>query len=358
MNADQDYPRSDPLIAPESPRAVESTGDCGENLEYDEAFIELERTVAGVGDQQYGDTLIAAVAPDWQRVKQQAEALLQRSKDLRVVAWLTRAWMEFTGLAGYAKGLALVAELLDSRWDDVHPRIEIDDDGQPDPFSRTNALQAFFSLEALGARARAATLLQVRSVDFPLRKVAALLDGSAEHEGGITRQELCVALNAQRASLDIVGRLLTHIEHLRRTVSERLDEAWVPDISAVEKPLLAVSSLLTQSAVPDAAASTHASAIASAQSAKSALSAQSAAAKGAASASPSHSGEVRSREDANLLLEKVCIYLESCEPAHPSSLLIRRAQRLLHMTFYEIIRDMSPEAIPHIDLLAGLGGNA
>ncbi|MFX1762471.1 type VI secretion system protein TssA [Paraburkholderia sp. A1RI-2L] len=348
MNTDQDYPLTAPLMAPESAGASESMDDCGENLEYDAAFIGLERTVAGVGDQQYGDTVIAAVAPDWHLVKQQAEALLQRSKDLRVVAWLTRAWMESAGLRGYAKGLALTADLLDSHWDGVHPRIALDDDGQPDPFYRTNALQAFFSPEALGARARAASLLLVRGVDLSLRKVSALLDGSTEQEGGVTRQELCVALNAQRASLDVVDELLAHIENLRRTVSGHLDETWAPDTSAVEKPLRAVYSLLAENTADNAAAAqSNTTAAATSPAASSRLLADS-----------GHAGEVRSRDDASLLLEKVCLYLEACEPAHPSSLLIRRAQRLLHMTFYEIIRDMTPEAIPHIDLLAGLGGNA
>ncbi|CAB3799300.1 hypothetical protein LMG28688_04909 [Paraburkholderia caffeinitolerans] len=323
-------------------------GDCGENLEYDAAFIELERTVTGIGDQQYGDTVIAAIAPDWQLVRQQGQALLQRSKDLRVVAWLTRAWMESAGLKGYAKGLALAADLLDNHWAGVHPRIELDDNGQPDPFSRANALQAFFSQEALGARARAASLLQVRGVDLSLRKAGALLDGSTEQDGGITRQELCVALNAERASLDVAGELLAHIENLRHIVSACLDETWVPDTSAVEKPLRAVFSLLAEATANDVAATAQPDTI---------VSAAPSAASNRSLASSSHTGEVRSRDDASLLLEKVCLYLEACEPAHPSSLLIRRAQRLLHMTFYEIIRDMTPEAIPHIDLLAGLGGN-
>ncbi|HKU00241.1 MAG TPA: type VI secretion system protein TssA [Paraburkholderia sp.] len=342
MNTDHDYSLSGPPITLESPRTVEAT-DCGENLEYDLAFIELERAAAGIGDQQYGDTLIAAITPDWRLVGQQADALLQRSKDLRVIAWQTRAWTESTELEGYAKGVALVADLLNRHWDGVHPRIEIGDDGQPDPFSRTNALRAFFSQEALGARARAATLLHVRGADLSLRKVAALLDGSVQDEEGVTRQEVCAALAAHRASLDVVGKLLTCMEDLRRTVSHHLDATWAPDMSAVEKPLLAVFSALSDGMAPDTASPPPSPALASAST---------------ATTNAPLSSEVRSRDDASLLLEKVCVYLESCEPAHPSSLLIRRAQRLLHMTFYEIIRDMTPEAIPHIDLLTGLGCNA
>jgi type VI secretion system protein ImpA len=32
---------------------------------------------------------------------------------------------------------------------------------------------------------------------------------------------------------------------------------------------------------------------------------------------------------------------------------LRRAQRLMQMTFYEIVRDMAPAALPQLDVLAG-----
>lgn len=331
----------------EAAPAIDAANDCGENLEYDAAFIELERTVAGIGDQQYGDTFIPAVAPDWKAVRRQADELLQRSKDLRIVQWLTQAWTQSLGLEGYAKGVALIAGLLDTQWNGLHPRIETGDDGQPSPLSRINALQAFFSQQALGAQVRAATLVRVNNVDLPLRKAAAMLEHSGAHEDSAERQELLAALDAQRTSLDVVGKVLADIENVRSVVSKRLDDAWVPDMAAVEKPLRIVFSALSKSTPP---------AVASPASQDQRSGPESAAVKVNGSANPA--GEIRSREEAGLLLEKVCLYLESREPAHPSSLLIRRAQRLLPMTFYEIIRDMSPEAIPRIDLLAGLGDNA
>jgi type VI secretion system protein ImpA len=72
-----------------------------------------------------------------------------------------------------------------------------------------------------------------------------------------------------------------------------------------------------------------------------------------ASAGPPPWMPIRSRADALLALDNVCTYLEHAEPGHPAPLLIRRVQRLMHMNFYDIVRDMAPTALPQLDILAG-----
>jgi type VI secretion system protein ImpA len=65
-------------------------------------------------------------------------------------------------------------------------------------------------------------------------------------------------------------------------------------------------------------------------------------------------GKLRSRADARRQLELVCDFLERTEPAHPAPLLIRRAARLLDLSFMDIIRDLAPEATSHIENLGGI----
>ena len=65
-------------------------------------------------------------------------------------------------------------------------------------------------------------------------------------------------------------------------------------------------------------------------------------------------GKLKSRADARRLLESVCDYLERTEPAHPAPILIRRAARLLDLSFVDIIRDLAPEAAGTIENLGGL----
>jgi type VI secretion system protein ImpA len=65
-------------------------------------------------------------------------------------------------------------------------------------------------------------------------------------------------------------------------------------------------------------------------------------------------GRLRNRADARRALESVCEFLERTEPAHPAPLLIRRAARLLDLSFLDIIRDIAPEAAGQIENLGGL----
>ena len=65
-------------------------------------------------------------------------------------------------------------------------------------------------------------------------------------------------------------------------------------------------------------------------------------------------GEIRSREDAVRVLERVCAFIERTEPANPAPLFIRRAQQLLTKSFMEIIQDLAPDSLGQIQKMVGL----
>src|SRR5262245_10354120 len=64
-------------------------------------------------------------------------------------------------------------------------------------------------------------------------------------------------------------------------------------------------------------------------------------------------GSIRTRADAVRELERVCDWLERNEPSNPAPLLIRRAQRLMNKNFLEIVRDLAPEGVNQVELIAG-----
>lgn len=45
--------------------------------------------------------------------------------------------------------------------------------------------------------------------------------------------------------------------------------------------------------------------------------------------------------------------IERNEPSHPAPLLIQRAQRLMTKSFVEIIRDLAPDGMGQVQMLAG-----
>ncbi|MEJ1128171.1 type VI secretion system protein TssA [Variovorax sp. CCNWLW225] len=338
---------------------VEGPLPCGEDLEYDPDFMALQQATTGKREQQFGSTIIPAEPPDWARVERIAKQLCQRTLDLRVLVPLTLAWTESRGLPGYVDGLQVVDGVLQKFWDDVHPRVV--DDGFEDPLPRMNALAALAEAEGLGRSVRDARLLEDAGVSMSLRQVEALLDSSKadqiDYPGGIGRLRE-VARRAQEKSAPPVLALhaaLELLQRIRETSERALGQSWAPDFSRLERSLRTVVQLL-----PEQAQQALAEASEVPQGSEAAPSASPG--QGSASAANGASGqrvagikdiEISNRDDVQLLLEKACQYMERTEPSHPAPMLIRRAQRLLDLNFFQIIEELVPEGLQKIESLAG-----
>src|SRR5438105_13279127 len=60
--------------------------------------------------------------PDWGPVLELApEALAEKTKDLRLAAWLTEAAVREYGFAGLRDGLRVTREFVEKYWDQLHP---------------------------------------------------------------------------------------------------------------------------------------------------------------------------------------------------------------------------------------------
>ncbi|WP_155638661.1 type VI secretion system protein TssA [Burkholderia cepacia] len=329
-------------VAPDAP--------CGANLEYDAEFLQLQERATPRAEQQYGDTVIPAEAPDWRAVERLALALSARTKDLRVIACLARSWTEQHGIPGYADALALVANLLERRWDTLHPRL--DADGEPDPTPRMNALA-----DVAGAHdcARAARRQPLFEGGPSVRDAERLLDGRDDvgSPAAGSRESLLAALSAASSDgttpLDAARAALHALDAIRVCVTDKLGREWAPDEGDAERALRRIVREVplpepqpvspdTQQAVPGDAS-------------------QAALAPAASTPMPNahawREAAITSRDDVRIGLDKMCRYFEQHEPSHPAPLLLRRAQRLLALDFYEIIRDLAPESLAKLDLLSG-----
>jgi type VI secretion system protein ImpA len=77
------------------------------------------------------------------------------------------------------------------------------------------------------------------------------------------------------------------------------------------------------------------------------------AAEGTRGSEPRLTGEIRTREDAVIALEKVCQYYLRHEPSSPLPMLLNRAKRLANKSFLEIMKDLSPDAVEQLRALGG-----
>ena len=338
---------------------VEGPLPCGEDLEYDPDFMALQQAATGKREQQFGSTIIPAEPPDWARVERIATQLCQRTLDVRVLVLLTLAWTESRGLPGYVDGLRVVDGILQKYWDDVHPRV-VDGDFE-DPLPRMNALAALAEAEGLGRSVRDARLLEDAGASMSLRQVEALLDSSKadqiDYPGGIGRLREVARRAQEKAAAPVMAlhAALGLLQRIRETSERALGQSWTPDFSRLERSLRTVVQLLPEQAQPAppealkvASGNEPAQAAASAQGTASPL--NGASAQGLASIKDI---EISTRDDVQVLLEKACQYMERTEPSHPAPMLIRRAQRLLDLNFFQIIEELVPEGLQKIESLAG-----
>lgn len=108
------------------------SGPCGEDLIFSAEFdaIQEARRFDDPSLSQ-GEWVTAVKEADWENVIRICERLLtNKSKDLRVIAWLTEARGKIDGLAGLAEGYSLLGHLCEAFWNDIHPQPDEDDQEQ------------------------------------------------------------------------------------------------------------------------------------------------------------------------------------------------------------------------------------
>lgn len=327
------------------PVTVESP--CGDDLEYDPAFVAMERSAAGRPEQQIGDVIAPGEEPDWRAVKAMAVGLLGRTKDLRLAVYLTRALLAVDGLPGLRDGLMLILGLVRDHWEGFHPRLDPSD--RDDPTTRINTLLNLCGPETMLRSLRNVELVNVKGIGrFTLWDYLAA-------EGKMPAPE---RRTDPPPTLSIIEAAFSgaEIEDLRRK-AEAVHEA-----GAV---LVAIESILTAKVGPSRAVGLspladmlgHIGSIIEAQLVRrgQAIPGAMGPAEGGAveTAVEVREGEIRSREDVIRMLDRACEYFRRHEPSSPVPLLLRRARGLVSKDFMEIVRDLAPGGAQEAEKILG-----
>ncbi|SFM80770.1 type VI secretion system protein TssA [Variovorax sp. OV329] len=326
---------------------ISEASPAGDNLEYDPAFTALESASQGKPEQQFGDTVIAAVEPEWRQVSEQAQELLARTKDARPAILLMRASTRMQGVEGFGHGLALLTALLERYWDDLHPQLDADDDN--DPTMRLNALapladESTVLRDLYDARvgvARGIGPIHVRDIAIAHGTLAAV-GGDA----GFSLSQVDGALESIHAespqAVQTLAGLGAQVKKLQELLSERTGRSDAVDLA----PLRGICGMLAK-------ACAHLGGAVAAEDAAESDDASGADAGSAGTAPAAARGEIRSRQDALQTLDRVIRYLEQAEPGNPAPLLISRAKKLIGVSFLEIMADLAPNALDTIEMVTG-----
>jgi type VI secretion system protein ImpA len=323
---------------------LEDANPSGPNLEYDPDFQALERAQQGRPEQVIGDTVKPGEEPDWRDVRERAEGLLQRARDLRIAMALTFAQLRTDGFPGLAGGLAVLQGLLERQWDTVHPQLDAEDDN--DPTSRVNSLLGLAAADGLLKALRETPVVQSKALGrFSLRDIriasgktaapAALAEPPQQVQ--IDAAFLDADLGALQATAAAVAAALLHVGAIDRVLIDKVG-ARAPEL----KPLVLDLSELKHVLADKIGARGGAAAVGESSAA------------GTAPGGAATSGEVGSREDVVRQIDRLCAYYRRHEPSSPVPLLLQRAKRLVSKDFLEIIRDLTPAGVAEAELIGGV----
>lgn len=334
---------------------IAADAPCGEDLEYDSQFVEMEKQSQGTPERQYGNTLISAEPPDWREVSKAALDLLERTRDLRVAVYLTRALLNTDGLLGFADGLALLEGLIERHWEQVYPQLDPDDDN--DPTLRINTIVALCDPETTLYDLRGAPLVNSRALGrFSLRDVqiaAGLLTPvTTDEERAPPNQDMIngafqdAPLEDLQATAETVAMAFSRAERIEALLTDQVGVTQAPNMDALTVVLKEIRQVLNEqlqrrgvSVVGDVAEAGEGGTLEPGS---------------GGAVQRMVVGEIASREDVIRTLDKICEYYSRHEPSSPVPFVLKRAKKLVRMDFMEILRDLAPGGTDQADLVFGL----
>jgi type VI secretion system protein ImpA len=328
---------------------ISDDSPCGDDLEYDAAFLAMQREAAGKPEQVMGGQTVPGEEPEWRSVAESAEELLGRSKDIRIAVLLARALLNTKGMGGFADGLALVQGLIERYWEPVHPRLDPDDDN--DPIMRVNAIAALSDRELTVNAIRLMPLASSRRLGrYNLRDVEIANGTLPRPEGaeGLDQGTIDAAFldmdgDELTALSENVTAAVTNLVRLESALDSAVGSAAGADLTLLKSTLRSIRHQLDQQlqrrglggeagAAAEAGGESYAS----------------------GGGAPAMSGSIQGREDIIRTLDRICGWYETNEPASPVPLLLQRAKRLVSKDFLELVRDLSPSGLSELQNIAGI----
>ena len=322
-----------------TPLADESA-PCGPDLEYDNDFLAVSQASTGKPESQFGP----AEAPDWRAVVDGTEALLDRSRDLRIALLWTRGKLHLAGYGALAVGLRLITGLVEQLWDQVHPLPDPDDG---DLYARANALASMPETAGLLGDLRESRLIRDRAIgELTARHVSVALGltNAAEVETSLTKEQITRMLGDAIAKAPVLRSQCQEAAALVRQLMSLANDklgSEAPDLRSLYALANGVVSLLPgehadagMSATGAADGDAHGSGMPAARS--------------------NLSDAVNSRAEAIRAIDMICEYLERAEPTNPAPLFLKRARQLIGQNFLQLLKALAPQALSEVAGMVGV----
>jgi type VI secretion system protein ImpA len=299
-----------------------------------------------------GDTIIPAEEPEWRQIRAQCQALLARTKDLRIAQLLLRALLQTESLPGLSAGIQVLRGLLERYWESVYPVLDPAEDN--DPTERMNVLASLTDRAELLNPLHDASLIHSKVFGSLSLHDLEIAEGKAKPRPGVEPPDPAMVTAALRdcdveqlgAYSDAAATALDDLRSLGELLTDRVEGGAIPNLAPLLGLLSTIHTTLqtrldqlppvgAEDAAPSSAAVPDQPTV-------------------AATAVPlTGAATVASRDDVVRVLDALCDYYRQNEPSSPVPLLLKRARRLATKDFVDIMRDLVPEAMDKVAVIKG-----
>ncbi|HXG18253.1 MAG TPA: type VI secretion system protein TssA [Methylomirabilota bacterium] len=345
----------------------------GESLRYEGAYDAIQEQMREDDGLDQGEWQRETKVADWRAVITIAtEALANKSKDLQIAAWLTKALVKRHGFAGLRDGLQLLRELQERFWDSLYPELE---DG--DAEFRTGPLEGLNSSLPLPIRQIAITQSgdgeaytwihwdEARRVDNLARQNQGEALQEALADGKITGEQFAKAVTATPRAFyetlfEDVQQAWEECERLDRVADEkfgRLAPSFVEVKTAIEECRDLISRFRKEKREREGIKDeTKTAPVTTAERQSNVVALQSQESSFVVPSSGNVPFEPQNRADALRRLEAIASFFRRTEPHSPVSYLVQRAARWGQMPLEEWLQEVikSDEVLGHIKETLGI----
>ena len=349
MQRDTFAPDLESLLAP-----IGGANPCGASVRYDAAYLLLrgsrEEDDASLPMREWERPLKKA---DWRGVANECAAMLGKSKDLQLAAWLCDAWVRQYSIEGLNAGADLLLQMVERYWDCLHPQIEEgDSDARVAPFMWMNEdlpLTLRLNVPLVFVADRKPPTLNL--ADWEQVVAGTPREHKEGKEPGFTREQLIAMVDTRNlhwlSDLDAqLDASLQKWDALARALDERLalDAPSLGKVAETLRKLQRACVSLMDARNPRAPAATPAPATQPPVAREPEEPAMTETHSAATQAdTPLPTGPIGSRQEAYRMLEAAAAYLQRTEPHSPTPYLVKRAVTWGQMSLADVMQEILRE---------------
>ncbi len=329
---------------------ISSDLPCGPFIDDSEAleddFIMLE-SIARINQ----DSLVLGASDegvDWRLMYSRCEDLVKQTKDVRVYVFLAQAALHLKKLAGFAASFQLITTTLTDHWDDTYPKLDDAKDETPWRIMTLNELSGEVFINLLSSMPVVESKL---AGNFTLRDIKLakgdiqLIEGSEEKIQEIGLIGAAFKESSQDAlvsALALVNQIQDNIEHLQNQLSASDVSHSRYGWDKLKADLNYLSILYSEYIVHDVVAEENLSVNDENNSDSKDM------------AVITKNSGIENRSDVLEALSKITEYYSQYEPSSPVPILVERTKKLVTMDFMSIMKELSPDGVKQVELIAGV----